>query len=203
MCNQAVGNYFVGIGTHSKHPLATFSHEIHKQDGCCTSSNKTQMTLLRFGMCNLSALHGGDCICYTCESDLVALARDRREQALPVDKEATCGKHCDCNDISHPGCCKVPDYDYNDPCCLTIGHDPVGATGVLSKNHLCEPCRTHYIVKHYDSLYAGGAFPCGPQAPLHPRELVAKYPASLKNPVVEGDARYVSVEPEPWTDVVA
>ena len=62
-------------------------------------------------------------------------------------------------------------------------------------------CKTHYIEKNYDSLYAGGAFPCGPQGALFPRELVAKYPASFKHIVVEGDVRYVSVEPEWWTDV--
>ena len=95
----------------------------------------------------------------------------------------------------------MPDYDYNDLCCLTIGHDPIGATGVLSKNHLCEPCRTHYIVKHYDLLCAGGAFPCGPQAALLPRQLVAKYPASSKTPVVEGDAGYAPVDPDPWADI--
>ena len=201
MCNQSTGNYFVGTGTHSKHQLAALSHVIHKHDGCCTSSNKMHMTHIRFGMCNLSTGHGGDCICYTCECDVVALSRDRREQAMPVDKEATCGKHCDCNDTTHPGCCKVPDFNYNDACCLTLGHDSVGATGVLSKDHLCEPCRTHYIEKHYDLLCAGGAFPCSSQSPLFPRQFVSKYPASFKIHVSEGDPGYVPLEPDAWVDI--
>ena len=201
MCNQSVGKYFAGKGTHSNHPLVALSQEIHKHDGCCTSANKIHMTHLRFGKCNLSANHNGDCICYTCESDFVALARDRREQAYPVDKEAMCGKHCDCDDMAHPGCCKVPDYRYNDPCCLTIGHDTIGTTGVSSKNHLFEPCRTHYIEKHYDLLYAGGEFPCGPQAALTPRDFVSIYPASFKIPVVEGDPGFVHVEPDAWDEL--
>ena len=59
------------------------------------------------------------------------------------------------------------------------------AQQVSSKNHLCGPCRTHYIDKHYDLLYAGGEFPFGPQAALTPRTLVAIYSDSLKTLVVK------------------
>ena len=40
MCNQTGGKYFVGKGTHSKHPLAVLAHEVHKHDGCCTSEKQ-------------------------------------------------------------------------------------------------------------------------------------------------------------------
>ena len=203
MCNQSTGNYFVGAGTNSKHPLAAMTHEIHKHDGCCTSTNKMHMTHDRFGLCNLSTGHVGECICYTCECDVVALSRDRREQAMPVDKDLTCGEECDCKDTSHPGCCKVPDFNYNNVCCLMLGHDPVSATGVPSMNHLCEPCRTNHIEKHHDQLCAAGAFPCvdgssSSQLPLYPRQFVSKYSVSYKIPVVEGDPGYVTLDPHPW-----
>ena len=206
MCNQTSGSYFSGAGTNSIHPLAAETHKIHKHDGCCTSTNKVQMTHHRFGLCNLSTGHGGECICYTCECDVVALSRDRREQAMPLDKDLTCTDECDCKDTSHPGCCKVPDFNYNNACCLTQGHDLVSAAGVHSKNHLCEPCRTNYIEKHYELLCAGGAFPCvvgsrSSQLPLYPRQFVAKYPASFKTPVVEGDAGYVPLDSQPWDDL--
>jgi hypothetical protein len=205
MCNQSSGSYFVGAGTSSAHQLAFLTHEIHKHDGCCTSTSKTHVNHDRFGLCNLSTGHVGECICYTCESDVVALSRDRREQAMPVDKELTCGRECDCVDISHPGCCKVPDFNYNKACCLMQGHDPVSVTGVPSEHHLCEPCRTNYIEKHYELLCAAGAFPCvhqSSQLPLYPRQFVAKYPVSFgRRGVVEGDAGYVALDPDPWVEL--
>ena len=175
-------------------------HEVHKRDGCCISENKKHMTHLRFGLCNLPTPHSGDCICYTCESDYVTLSRDRREQALPLDKDLTCGKDCDCNDVAHPGCCKILDFNYNKPCCLIEGHDTIGVPGVVSKSHLCEPCRAHYIEKHFDELQAGGAFPRGPNAALTPRDFVAVYSQSFKTPVVEGDAGYIPLDPDPWSE---
>ena len=93
-------------------------------------------------------------------------------------------------------------YSYNDLCCLTDGHTTIGAPSALSKNHLCEPCRAHYIEKHFDGLCAGGEDPCGPQAALTPRTFVAIYSESLKTPVVEGDAGYISMDPDPWTEEI-
>ena len=95
----------------------------------------------------------------------------------------------------------MTDFRYNHPCCLTINHDTIGTPGVPSKNHLCEPCRTHYIEKHFDSLRAAGEFPFKPQAALTPRDFVAIYPASFKIPVVEGDPGYVEVELDAWADL--
>ena len=189
-------------GIHSNHPSAVLAHDVHKHDGCCTSENKKHMTHVRFGQCNLTVSHSGDCICYTCESEYVALARDRREQAYSLDEELMCGKQCDCNDTMHPACCKIPEYSYNNACCLTDGHTIIGAPNVLSKNHLCEPCRAHYIEKHFDALSAAGQFPCGPHAALTPRALVAIYSESYKTSVVESDPGYVAVSPEPWAEEI-
>ena len=204
MCNQTVGKYFVGKGTHSKHPSSVLAHDVHKHNGCCTSDNKKHMTHVRFGKCNLTVSHRGDCICYTCESNYLALARNRMEQAYLLDKELMCGQQCDCNDTMHLGCCKIPEYSSNNPCCLTDGHTTIGVVKDprLSKSHLCEPCRAHYIEKHFDALSAAGGFPCGPQAALTPRTFVAIYSEPFKTPMVEGDAGYVPVDPEPWADEI-
>ena len=70
----------------------------------------------------------------------------------------------------------------------------------MSKSHLCEPCRAHYIEKHFEGLQAGGAFPCGPNAALTPRALVAIDSQSFKTPEVEGDAKYIPLDPDPWSE---
>ena len=102
----------------------------------CTYFSQTTVVAVpktRNARFNLTGGHNGDCICFTCESDYVALARDRREQSTPLDREVMCGLQCDCNETMQPGCCKIPDYSYNSHCCLIDGHSTIGAPSVLSK----------------------------------------------------------------------
>ena len=97
------------------------------------------------GKCNLKQRHDGVSEFFRCESDYVMLAKDRKDKATQFDLNLMCVLVCDCNETMHPGCCTIPDVDYNSKCCLFDGHDTTGATGAPMKKHLCEACRVHYI----------------------------------------------------------